>query len=129
MVILKAHRLFAILLALLISVSAISSFAQEQFPEDNGLCWADYHKGPDYRQSESHPLRIVGYILHPVGWVLREVIFRPFSWLASSSEETASVMGYREPRDFRDSSCFDDSGEIPNCRSIAPYNYVDKKKK
>ena len=109
-------------LALLLCSSVVqSSHAQEFFPVDDGL--ADYHAGPDYRESESHPLRIVAYALHPVGWVLREVIFRPLSWFASSTEETKSVMGYRDPRDFRSSECFPTSGEAPDCRSIPPFNY------
>ena len=30
-----------------------------------------------------HPLRIVAYILHPVGVILDTLIFRPFHWLGS----------------------------------------------
>ena len=72
-----------------------ASFAQDQLPRDNGL--ATYHVAPHYRPSESHPLRIVGYVVHPIGWVLREVLFRPFSYFASSSETRRSVLGYRDP--------------------------------
>jgi outer membrane protein OmpA-like peptidoglycan-associated protein len=109
-------------LSLVLSTVVVSCVsAQEFYPQDTGL--ADYHRGPDYRQSESHPLRIVGYALHPVGWVFREVIFRPFSWLASSTEETRSVMGYRDPRDFRGSECFPTNDEAPDCHSIPPFNY------
>ena len=49
--------------------------AQDQLPYDNGL--ATYHTAPRYRESESHPLRIVAYALHPIGWALREGVFRP----------------------------------------------------
>lgn len=104
-----------------------SAKAQEFYPEDNGIF--DYHKGPDYRQSESHPLRIVGYALHPVGWVLREAIFRPISWMASSTEESRSVLGYRDPRDFRKPSCFSSNDEITDCRKISPFNYKDSTRK
>src|SRR5437773_922107 len=69
--------------------------AQDQLPTDNGL--ATYHAAPRYRESESHPLRVLAYVVHPIGWVLREVIFRPLSYFASSTEVTRSVMGYREP--------------------------------
>src|SRR4051794_805164 len=95
---------FAVLAAALLFGFQPMASAQERFPEDNGL-W-DYHRGPDYRESESHPLRIVGYVLHPIGWVLREAIFRPLSFFASSSEVTRSVMGYRDPFDFRKPYCF-----------------------
>jgi hypothetical protein len=30
-----------------------------------------------------HPLRIVGYVLHPVGVILDTLIFRPFHWIGS----------------------------------------------
>ena len=30
-----------------------------------------------------HPLRIIGYILHPVGVILNTLIFRPFHWVGS----------------------------------------------
>ena len=108
--------------ALVASVSTAAS-AQEFFPEDNGL--AEYHHGPDYRQSESHPLRFVAYALHPVGWVLREVVARPFSWLMSSSDETRSVFGYRDPKDYRQSECFPTTDAAPDCHSIPPYNYAN----
>jgi hypothetical protein len=124
----KLARLFSVTSFLFVAILVSSNLvvAQENYPADNG--YAEYHRAPDYRQSESHPLRVVGYILHPIGWVMREVIFRPFSWLASSSEETRSVMGYRDPRDFRSSNCFDTSGDVPNCRGVAPFNYGEDKK-
>ena len=37
----------------------------------------------------------------PLGWLAREAVFRPISYFASSTEVTRSVMGYREPYDFR----------------------------
>ncbi len=30
-----------------------------------------------------HPLRIVGYVLHPIGVILDTLIFRPFHWIGS----------------------------------------------
>lgn len=95
--------------------------AQDRLPPDNGL--ATYHTAPRYRDSESHPLRILGYILHPIGWVAREVIFRPLSYFASSSETRKSVMGYREPYDYRQPECFSADDSVPDCRSTAPFNY------
>ena len=33
----------------------------------------------EYDDSQSHPLRIVAYLLHPAAWLLEQVVFRPFS--------------------------------------------------
>jgi len=30
-----------------------------------------------------HPLRVVAYILHPIGVILDTLIFRPFHWIGS----------------------------------------------
>lgn len=95
--------------------------AQEMIPADNGM--ATYHTAPRYRESESHPLRIVSYIVHPVGWLAREIIFRPLSYFASSTETTRSVMGYREPFDYRQPECFSADDSTPDCRSLSPFNY------
>lgn len=95
--------------------------AQDQMPDDTGL--ATYHTAPRYRESESHPLRIVAYALHPIGWVAREIVFRPFSYFASSSETRRSIMGYREPFDYRRPECFSADDSTPDCRSLAPFNY------
>lgn len=102
-------------------LSGTVASAQQTLPADDGL--ATYHTSPRYRDSESHPLRIVAYALHPVGWLLREVIFRPFSYFASSTETTRSVLGFREPYDYRQPECFSSDDSAPDCRSIAPFNY------
>lgn len=95
--------------------------AQDLLPADNGL--ATYHTSPRYRESESHPLQILAYAFHPVGWVAREVLFRPLSYFASSTETTRSVMGYREPFDYRQPECFSADDTSPDCRSLSPFNY------
>jgi outer membrane protein OmpA-like peptidoglycan-associated protein len=95
--------------------------AQEVIPADNGLY--SYHTAPRYRESESHPLRVLAYIVHPIGWVAREVIFRPLSYFASSTETTRSVMGYREPYDYRQPECFSADDSVPDCRAVMPFNY------
>lgn len=100
---------------------SVRCYAQDHLPEDNGL--VSYHTEPRYRESESHPLRVLAYIFHPVGWVLREVIFRPLSYFASSTEETRSVMGYREPFDYRQPECFTADDTSPDCRAVMPFNY------
>lgn len=112
------------LLSLFVAVFCLASsaVAQDLLPRDNGIF--NYHKAPRYRESESHPLRIVAYVLHPVGWVLREGIFRPFSALAGSSNFARSFFGFREPFDYREPLCFNDSDVVPDCHSIAPYSMI-----
>ncbi len=109
--------------SLVVALDGISSsaFAQDVLPADNGL--STYHTAPRYRESESHPLRVLAYIVHPIGWVAREVIFRPLSYFASSTEITRSVMGYREPYDYRQPECFSADESVPDCRSVVPFNY------
>lgn len=116
-------KLLSILVfAILIQSGTVASVqAQDVLPTDNGL--ATYHTAPRYRESESHPLRIIAYIFHPVGWLAREVVFRPLSYFASSTELTRSVMGYREPFDYRQPECFSADDSAPDCRSLTPFNY------
>ncbi len=102
--------------------------AQDQLPRDNSADdIGEYHPAPAYRESESHPLRVLAYIVHPIGWVARELIFRPLSYFASSTPETREVMGYREPYDYRRPSCFSRGDEVPDCRQVSPFNYDSKK--
>jgi len=110
-----------VLLVVVVALSCAVAQAQDVLPHDNGL--ATYHTAPRWRESESHPLRIAAYVLHPIGWVAREVIFRPLSWFASSSETSRSVMGYREPFDYRQPECFSADDSAPDCRSLTPFNY------
>ncbi len=120
-------RRAALSLAVVATVLPQSVSAQELLPYDNGI--DTYHTAPRYRESESHPLRIVAYALHPIGWVLREVIFRPLSYFAASTPETRSVMGYREPYDYRKPSCFSSRDITPDCRQIVPFNYESQEAK
>ncbi|MBL7662291.1 OmpA family protein [bacterium] len=100
-----------------------SASAQDLYPKDNGL-W-NYYPQPQWRESESHPLRIVGYALHPIGWVAREAVFRPFSYLMSSTRVTRSVFGYREPFDYKgEPFCITGAENIPNCKQILPMSGI-----
>ena len=112
---------FFVALSVLVTLQPVSVNAQDVLPYDNGL--ATYHTSPRYRESESHPLRVVAYVLHPIGWVAREVLFRPLSYFASSSETRKSVMGFREPYDYRQPECFSSDDGTPDCRTILPFNY------
>ena len=115
---------YSLVLALCMSVCFSSiSMAQEDLPRDNGIY--DYHKAPNYRESESHPLRTLAYILHPIGWIFREGVYRPMSYGISSTPFTRSFFGYREPFDYREALCFGDTG-IPNCRQHPPFNSIGK---
>lgn len=96
-------------------------YAQERLPHDTGIF--GYHVAPRYRESESHPLRIMAYLFNPIGWVLREGVFRPISYFAGSTETTKSIFGYREPFDYRHPSCFSADDSIPDCSLTAPFNY------
>jgi len=49
----------------------------------------------EYDDSQSHPLRVVGYFLHPVGALLEWVAARPFHSLVSATPETEYVSGHR----------------------------------
>lgn len=42
-----------------------------------------------------HPLRIVAYVLHPVGVVLDYLIFRPAHWIASH-EPIQTLVGHED---------------------------------
>lgn len=48
----------------------------------------------DPKQS-GHPVRIAAYLLHPVGYLLDYLIFRPAHWLVSR-EVTAPIFGHTE---------------------------------
>lgn len=101
-----------------------TALAQERLPRDSSEGeYGEYHPSPAYRESESHPLRVLAYIVHPIGWLAREVIFRPFSYFASSTPETRAIMGYREPHDFRRPSCFSRNDATPDCRQVKPFDY------
>ncbi len=41
-----------------------------------------------------HPLRIIAYVLHPVGVILDTLIFRPFHWIGSH-EPIKTLVGQR----------------------------------
>jgi outer membrane protein OmpA-like peptidoglycan-associated protein len=110
----------------LINFNAANVQAQDLLPEDNGLEFSKYHQSPQWRESEASPFRIFAYALHPFGWALREGIFRPLSYLMSTTEETRSVFGYQEPFGFRKAVCMKGSEKIPNCRMVSPYNNIFK---
>jgi len=42
--------------------------------------------GDDYDDSQSHPLRLLAYIVHPVGYTLEWLVTRPFHELVSQPD-------------------------------------------
>jgi outer membrane protein OmpA-like peptidoglycan-associated protein len=112
----------SIMLAAVVA-GAVPALGQDRLPESDDSVMGDYYTSPRYRESESHPLRVLAYVVHPVGWVLRELIFRPLSYFAGSTPETKSIMGYREPFDFRTPSCFKGDDSVPDCHTVKPFDY------
>jgi hypothetical protein len=50
----------------------------------------------DHRSDRSgHPLKIIGTVLYPVGWLIDTVIFRPAHWLANR-EPVKTVTGHED---------------------------------
>ncbi len=83
----------SIAMALLLGFAAQTSFA-----------------APDeYDDSQSHPLRIVAYAFHPVGWLAEWTLFRPFHYLISATRPQQVFFGHNphppvlaEPQTFND---------------------------
>ncbi len=116
-----------VMLAACVLGSASMVSAQDLLPRDHGIF--TYHTSPRWRESESHPLRTVAYVLHPVGWVLREAIYRPFSAFAGSTAFTKSFFGFREPFDYREPECFFDTDKVPDCNTLMPYTGIARQER
>ena len=63
----RVRRLLAMATALAVLAAASPVAADEEYD--------DTYAG--------HPLRVVGYILHPIGVILNTLIFKPFYWIGS----------------------------------------------
>ncbi len=111
---------FGLLLSASVLGASVNASAQDLLPRDNGIF--TYHKSPRWRESESHPLRTLAYVVHPIGWVFREAFYRPWSAFAGSTPFTRSFFGFREPFDYREPLCFFDTDKVPDCHSMPPYN-------
>ncbi len=48
----------------------------------------------EYDDSQSHPLRIVAYLLHPAAWLVEWAVFRPFHALVSANEPMEAIFGH-----------------------------------
>jgi outer membrane protein OmpA-like peptidoglycan-associated protein len=49
----------------------------------------------EYDDSQSNPLRVAAYLLHPVGWITEWAVFRPLHFLVSGAEPLESFFGHR----------------------------------
>ncbi len=119
----RAKQIILIVCIACLGLGSVAT-AQDILPRDNGLY--DYHRSPRYRESEGHPIRTLAYVLHPVGWIIREAIYRPMSAFAGSTRFTRSFFGFREPFDYREPICFSSSDAIPDCRQLPPYTNIGK---
>lgn len=61
----------------------------------------------EYDESQSHPLRILGYMLHPLGVLSEWVLIRPFHELVSGSKETEYIFGHRPHPSLIDRPAYD----------------------
>jgi outer membrane protein OmpA-like peptidoglycan-associated protein len=48
----------------------------------------------EYDDSQSNPLRVAAYLLHPVGWLTEWIVFRPLHFLVSAAEPLESFFGH-----------------------------------
>ena len=60
------------------------------------LCAASPVGAEEYDETYSgHPLRVVAYVLHPIGVILDTLIFRPFHWIGSH-EPIKTLVGQKD---------------------------------
>ena len=60
-----------------------------------GLSAQTSSAAPDaYDDSQSHPLRILAYAWHPVGWLAEWTLFRPFHYLVSATRPQEAFFGH-----------------------------------
>lgn len=63
----------------------------------------------EYDDSQSNPLRVAAYLLHPIGWLTEWIVFRPFHFLVSATEPQEAFFGHHphppilaEPQPYHD---------------------------
>ena len=54
-----------------------------------------YGEWDAYDDSQSHPLRVAAYLMHPIGWLAEWTIFRPFHLIVSATEPQEAFFGHR----------------------------------
>lgn len=93
-------RTVAAVLLLTLFASTTPVFAEQPCGAGSGYAdpcieeyYAKYCSGDCYSDSESHPFRVIAYLLSPVGVALEWAIFRPLHW-AVSRPSTAPIFGH-----------------------------------
>ncbi|MSP38671.1 MAG: OmpA family protein [Deltaproteobacteria bacterium] len=49
----------------------------------------------DYEDTQSHPLRLAAYLMHPIGWLTEWTVMRPFHFIVSATEPQEAFFGHR----------------------------------
>jgi outer membrane protein OmpA-like peptidoglycan-associated protein len=49
----------------------------------------------EYDESQSNPLRVAAYLVHPIGVIAEWLLFRPFHYLVSATEQNEKLFGHR----------------------------------
>src|SRR5262245_53770176 len=49
----------------------------------------------EYDDSQSNPLRVAAYLIHPIGWLAEWTIFRPFHMLVSATRPQEAFFGHQ----------------------------------
>lgn len=50
----------------------------------------------EYDDTESHPMRLAAYLIHPIGLAFEWALFRPLHLLASANPTTEYIFGHEE---------------------------------
>ena len=93
--------LLAVLLSLYVVAPALAAGCGEGGSSDP--CLQEYNAkfcaDDCYRDQESNPFRLLGYILNPIGVGLEWAIFRPIHWVVSRPS-TAPIFGHTCEQDY-----------------------------
>jgi hypothetical protein len=81
-------------LALVVLLAAVLAWPLVSYAEDQGG-W-QLHDPNEYQQEDSHPVRIIGYLLSPVGFALEWGIARPLHYLATNTPLAPVLNGGKE---------------------------------
>lgn len=49
----------------------------------------------EYDDRQSHPLRVIAYLVHPAAFIVEWTLARPFHWLVSSTEPLEALFGHQ----------------------------------
>jgi len=75
----------------------------------------------EYDDSQSHPLRIAAYLLHPAGWLTEWLVFRPFHFIVSASKPQEAFFGHRpHPPVLGETSPLNDYGMPQKIPAVQP---------